>query len=131
MYTGDKNSTCSGDEFQYTSVLSVKQIYIFLIHICSYVFIISMIVLHTYFGINTQVETNIVISECLKFKMKFLVFIFALFVCLVGFTNATICAKNIKTGAKVNFNSVEVMNKANREAGGEYLYFYHVLYNQF
>lgn len=47
--------------------------------------------------------------------MKLLVLFFALFVCLVGFANATICAYNMKTKQFVNFVNDAALQKAQKE----------------
>lgn len=55
--------------------------------------------------------------------MKFLIIFFALFLALVGFTNATVCARNNDTKALVNFVNGKAVIKANRDAGSGYSFY--------
>lgn len=55
--------------------------------------------------------------------MKFIVVIVAIIVALIGLSNATICARDLKSGGPQNFNSKDAMRAENSRGGGEFFIF--------
>lgn len=51
--------------------------------------------------------------------MKFIAVIVTIFVALIGLSNATICAKDLKSGGPQNFASKGDMHAQNGRGGGE------------
>lgn len=54
--------------------------------------------------------------------MKFIAIFFVVFVALVGFASATICARDKRSGGPQNFDSFDAMYAENRRGGGKYVW---------